>query len=105
MNLSAYRSCRKDKRLRGALGQSLCLILLTAAYCVGIAFSNAEYDPHLDLLVGLSAANYLAMRRESQALGVSNGLGVNNAMRVSKALGVNPSPAAPPVAIPSPARS
>ncbi len=68
MNYASFQTCNREPRQRAALGQSLCLILMAVAYCIGIAFCNAAYDGHLDILVALSTANYLAIRAETERL-------------------------------------
>jgi O-antigen ligase len=66
MNWFSYQTCKRELMLPTVLGQSVCLILMTVAYCVGIAFCNAAYDPHMDVLVALSTANFLAVRSEAR---------------------------------------
>ena len=67
MNYSVYRSCRNDPAQSENLTQSLCLILMTIGYCVDVLFSDKAYSAHASVLVGLSAANYLAIRAELAA--------------------------------------
>lgn len=67
MNLWSYRTCRRTPHLSDAVTQSLALILMTLMFMVCTAFSNNSCDPHLGVLVGVTAANYLAVRRELQA--------------------------------------
>jgi|GEM_PF-2872292 len=64
LNCESYRFCKRHSSRLGAVPQSLCLILLTLAFAVGVLFSNSAYDLHLDLIVALSAANALAIQRE-----------------------------------------
>lgn len=65
MNIQSYRTCRKTPQLSGAVTQSFALILTSLMFMVCTAFSNNSCDPHLGVLVGLTAANYLAVKRES----------------------------------------
>lgn len=67
MNLQTYRICRRTPHLAESVTQSFALILTTLMFIVCTAFSNNECDPHLGVLVGLTAANYLAVKRELQA--------------------------------------
>jgi O-antigen ligase len=64
MNYVAYRACLKQGAGKLVIGQSFCLLLMTLGYYIGIFFNTMTYDPHLDVLVALSAANFLALRRE-----------------------------------------
>jgi len=66
MNLWSYRTCRRTPHLSDAVTQSFALIMMTLMFMVCTAFSNNSCDPHMGVLIGLSAANYLAVRRESQ---------------------------------------
>jgi len=79
MNIFCYRTCRAHRAMRPALGQSVCLLLMTVAYMVGLTFSNSSYDVHLDLLVAFTAANFLAIRQELAALGVPQPLSTPSA--------------------------
>jgi hypothetical protein len=74
MNWFSYRTCSRDPALHSALGQSVCLTLMTVAYCVGIAFCNAAYAPQYAVLVAFSTANYLAIQRELKSAVVNTPL-------------------------------
>jgi O-antigen ligase len=63
MNFRTYKLCRREAALASCVTQSLALILMTIAFMVGVAFSNDAYSGSLCLLVGMSAANFLAVRR------------------------------------------
>jgi O-antigen ligase len=67
MNLWSYRTSRRTPQLSDAVTQSFALILMTLMFMVCTAFSNNSCDPHVGVLVGVTAANYLAVRRELQA--------------------------------------
>ena len=64
VNYQTYQLCRREPLLGDAASQSLALILMTVAFVVCVAFSNNAYDPRVCVLVGMSAANFLAVRRE-----------------------------------------
>ncbi len=66
MNFWSYRTCRETPLLSESVTQSFALILMNLMFVVCIAFSNNSCDPHLGVLVGLTAANYLAIKRELQ---------------------------------------
>ena len=68
LNYQTYKVCRADSALEGIAPQSLALLVMTVAFCVCIGFNNDDYDPRAGLLVGLSAANFLAVRDERKAL-------------------------------------
>jgi O-antigen ligase len=65
MNYASYKACKRALMPNVVLGQSVCLFLMTVGYCIAVTFCNAGYDPHLDVLVALSTANFLAVRREA----------------------------------------
>ncbi|MGP8243494.1 MAG: O-antigen ligase family protein [Bryobacteraceae bacterium] len=67
LNYRAYKVCKRDPSMAESLPQSLCLILTTVAFTVGVLFSNNAYDPHVDVLVAMTAANFLAIRSELAA--------------------------------------
>jgi O-Antigen ligase len=67
MNYWSYKTCRETPQLSTAMTQSLALILMTCMFIICTAFSNNSCDPHLGVLIGLSAANYLAVQRELKA--------------------------------------
>lgn len=64
LNIQTFLSCRRNPTVSEAGTQSLVLILMTIAFAVCVAFSNNAYDPRVDMLVALSAANFLAVRDE-----------------------------------------
>jgi O-antigen ligase len=64
VNLQTYRRCQRDPLLAHAAAQSMAMVLMTVAFVVCVAFSNNAYDPRVGILVGLSAANYLAVKSE-----------------------------------------
>jgi O-antigen ligase len=63
-NWSVYRRCQKIPSQAVNLPQTLCLILMTIGFCVDVLFSDMAYSAHASVLIGLSAANYLAIRQE-----------------------------------------
>jgi O-antigen ligase len=68
LNYRAYKTCRGSPELKDAAMQSLALILFTITWAVCTGFSNNAYAPALCVLVGLSAANSLALERERKAV-------------------------------------
>lgn len=64
MNIRTYKLCRSNPLLAHAATQSLALILMTMCFLVCVAFSNNAYDPRVGVLIGMSAANFLAVRDE-----------------------------------------
>ena len=67
LNYRAYRTCRQHPELRGAVTQSLALILATVVFAVCTGFSNNAYATQLCVLMGLTAANYLAIENEKKS--------------------------------------
>ncbi|MCS6953221.1 MAG: O-antigen ligase family protein [Bryobacterales bacterium] len=63
LNHRAMKWARAAGHRMGA-GQSLSLLLATIAYAVGTLFSHLAYAYYLPFLVGLTAANHLAMQQE-----------------------------------------
>jgi O-antigen ligase len=68
LNYRAYKMCRRIPELKDVATQSLALILFTITWLVCTGFSNNAYSPALCVLVGLSAANSLAVERERKAV-------------------------------------
>ncbi len=66
MNYVSYRTCKKNAWQEPAVGASLCLLLMSVAFAIGLAFNNSSYSPQIAMLVGLTAANYLAVQNESR---------------------------------------
>jgi O-antigen ligase len=99
LNYQAYRMCRGRPDRSDLATQSLALILMTLAFVICTFFSNNAYDPRVCVLVGLSAANFLAMKRESQDLGKSDSgalppMGTGRLTPIAVYSGVPPSTAA-----------
>jgi O-antigen ligase len=67
LNYRAYKICKREPSMRENLPQSLCLVLTTVAFVVGVLFSNSAYDLHADVLVAITAANSLAISSELAA--------------------------------------
>jgi O-antigen ligase len=67
-NYQTYKTCREDPRLASSVAQSMALVLMTIAFSVCVGFSNNAYDPRAGVLVGLSAANFLAIQERKKAL-------------------------------------
>jgi O-antigen ligase len=67
-NIRVYRLVRKDARLKAYETHTMCLMLLMVAYGFGITFGNYIYDPGFPILIGLTAANYLAIQRDIQGV-------------------------------------
>jgi len=64
---TSYRSvklCRGIPEYRSAHAQSLGLLLVVVGYAINIAFCNVLFESHLSMLVGLTAANMMAIKRE-----------------------------------------
>lgn len=68
LSIQTFLTCRRNPPVSEAATQSLVLILMTIAFAVCVGFSNNAYDPRLDMLVSLSAANFLAVRDELKRL-------------------------------------
>jgi O-antigen ligase len=64
MNYRAYKMCRGRPELSDMATQSLALLLVTLAFAVCTFFSNNAYDAHSCVLIGLTAASSLALKRE-----------------------------------------
>jgi hypothetical protein len=64
LNYRAYKICKREPSMAENLPQSVCLILTTVTFAVGVLFSNSAYDPHVDVLVAMSVANSLAIQNE-----------------------------------------
>jgi hypothetical protein len=69
LNYQAYRMCRGSPERSDTAMQSLALVLMTLAFVICTFFSNNAYDPKVCVLVGLSAANFLTVKRELQDSG------------------------------------
>jgi hypothetical protein len=68
LNYRSYKICRARSQLAAASAQSFALMMMTTMFIICTAFSNNSFDPHFNLVVGLTAANYLAIQRESAAV-------------------------------------
>jgi O-antigen ligase len=66
MNYRSFMMSLTSQKLSGARAQSYCLFLVTVVLAFGILFCNYVYDALWPVLIGLSAANYLAMIDESK---------------------------------------
>jgi len=101
LNYQTYRMCRGRPDRSDAAIQSLALILMTLAFMICTFFSNNAYDPKVCVLVGLSAANFLAVKRElqdSEALSLP-GSGISTTLAPYP--GVSPMTRVSPASIPS----
>jgi hypothetical protein len=67
LNYQSYKMCRGRPDRSDVATQSLALILMTLAFEICTFFSNNAYDPKVCVLVGLTAANFLAIRRENNS--------------------------------------
>jgi hypothetical protein len=67
-NYRAYKMCRENPAVNEAATQSFGLILMTVTFAICTFFNNNAYYPGVCVLVGLTAANYLAVERERKAL-------------------------------------
>jgi hypothetical protein len=77
MNYRAYKLCRQRPDLNDVRTQSLALMLMTITFIVCTTFSNNAYDTRICVLVGLTAANLMALHREIQGAGQPT-LGIPN---------------------------
>jgi O-antigen ligase len=66
LNHRSIKACRGLPEHKAAYAQSLCLLTATLTFAVGILFSNFAFSSHLPILVGLTAANALAIKKELQ---------------------------------------
>ncbi len=101
LNYQTYRMCRGRPDRSDAAIQSLALILMTLAFMICTFFSNNAYDPKVCVLVGLSAANFLAVKRElhdSEPLSLP-GSGISTTLAPYP--GVSPMTRVSPASIPS----
>jgi O-antigen ligase len=57
-----YRSFRQSEGEAALI--SFVILLASMVYAIGILFCSVAYDFHLSLLVGLTAANFLALQRQ-----------------------------------------
>jgi O-antigen ligase len=67
LNYRSYRTCRNVKQLMPASAQCLSLLMMTMAFALCTVFNNDAYSPTLCMMLGLSAANFLAVQREAKA--------------------------------------
>lgn len=61
-NYRAVRAVQQQPQLRQALGQSTSLFLAAVLFSFGTLFVSLTYAGHVPFLVGLTAANWLALR-------------------------------------------
>jgi O-antigen ligase len=64
LNYQSMKLCRGMPGHRMSEAQSFCLLQTTVAFGVGIFFCNFTFGPQLPMLIGLAAANALAVRKE-----------------------------------------
>jgi len=64
LNYRAYKTCKREPAMAENLPQCVCLVLTTVAFGVGALFSNSGYDPHVDVLIAMTAANVMAIESE-----------------------------------------
>jgi hypothetical protein len=65
VNYKITRTVVANPALEAYLGQSFCLLLLTLAFACGLLFGNYAYQPLSTILLGLTAANYMAVKNDS----------------------------------------
>jgi O-antigen ligase len=97
LNYHAYKMCRGRPDRRDLATQSLALVMMTLAFVICTFFSNNAYDPRVCVLVGLSAANFLAMKREAQDSGALPSSGTGGWPAIAPYPGVSPKARARPV--------
>ena len=66
LNYQSYKLCGPARDRRSMRAQSYCLLLASFVYAIGIAFCNVAYYAYLPILVGFTAANAMAVKREVQ---------------------------------------
>jgi O-antigen ligase len=66
LNYRSVEVCRGAAEHKAAYGQSLCLLLATLTFAIGILFSNFAYASYMPILIGVTAANALAVKKEIQ---------------------------------------
>ena len=66
LNYQSYKLCGSAPDRRSMRAQSYCLLLASFVYAIGIAFCNVAYYAYLPILVGFTAANAMAVKREVQ---------------------------------------
>jgi O-antigen ligase len=66
LNYQAYKLSGPAPDRRAMRAQSYCLLLASFTYAIGIAFCNVAYYSYLPILVGFTAANAMAVKREVQ---------------------------------------
>jgi O-antigen ligase len=64
LNYQSLKACRGAVEHRMAYAQSVCLLAATLTFAIGILFSNFAFSSHMPILVGLTAANALAVKEE-----------------------------------------
>jgi hypothetical protein len=67
MNYQSFKKCLRVPALADCHPQCFCLFMATFIYSIGLLFSNAIYDIGLPILLGLSSANYLAIKSHVSA--------------------------------------
>jgi O-antigen ligase len=67
LNYRCIKLCRGRPQHKNALGHATVLLLATAAFAINIFFCNVTFDAYLPMLVGLTAANMIAVKKEIQA--------------------------------------
>jgi O-antigen ligase len=72
VNFKITRAVMANPGLEAYRGQSFCLLLLTLAFACGLLFGNYAYMPLSTILLGLTAANYMAVKNDP--LSVKNDL-------------------------------
>jgi O-antigen ligase len=63
-NYRCIKLCRGMPEHRQKQAQSFCIMLTILAYAVGTFFCNFTYQSHMSMLVGLTVANALAIKKE-----------------------------------------
>jgi O-antigen ligase len=63
-NYKCFRLASGKDGVPEAVAPSFALMMMTVMFMVCTTFSNNSFDPHFNFLVGLTAANFLAIQRE-----------------------------------------
>jgi len=65
-NYRAFRATRGKPDRAAAASQSLCLLLASVVYAFGTLFCSVPYTGHLPFLLGITAANHMAIQEEDR---------------------------------------
>jgi len=86
LSYRCMKLCRGMPEEKLVRAQSFCLLLAILAFAVGLFFSNFTFAPQLPMLIGLAAANALAVKKQVAA----QANGVPSQMAMQPAFGPKP---------------